>query len=202
MGKTPTAPVATNIDDVQAPSLGTETTDQTVGRSYKRLKLAEVANQLQRATSADLGKEVRHHHSVVAAAKSSNDGGGDDDDTRPGWVDGFKKEFKEEFKDPILMRFAKEANHRTRSDNKTMAEKGLPVALLEVAQIGGPVEVGQTPTLEDLGLDDDFFLTRDNIMALTAQQMDAIYNVYREPAFRDCTIVDRCTAFWCFLCDM
>ena len=198
MVSTPALPANTNVDNLTAPTLGDVVTDQTVGRSYKRLKLAEVANQLQRASSADLGKEVVHHHSVVNSS-----------DTRPGWVDAFKeelkRELKQELKDPIMTRFALESNRRTRSANKVVVEKGMHAVLLEVTKAGGPLEIGQTPSLEDLGLDNDFLLSRDAILGLTSQQLDQIYAVYLEESCRALpgrTTQDRRNAFMHFLCDV
>ena len=194
MVNTPALPANTNVDNLTAPTLDNIVTDQTVGRSYKRLKLAEVANQLQRASSADLGKEVVHHHSVVNSS-----------DTRPGWVDAFKQELKLELKDPIMTRFALESNRRTRSANKVVVEKGMYAVLLEVTKAGGPLEIGQAPSLEDLGLDNDFRLSRDAILGLTSQQLDQIYAVYLEESFRALpgrTTQDRRNAFMHFLCDL
>ena len=194
MVNTPALPANTNVDNLTAPTLDNVVTDQTVGRSYKRLKLAEVANQLQRASSADLGKEVVHHHSVVNSS-----------DTRPGWVDAFKQELKLELKDPIMTRFALESNRRTRSANKVVVENGMHAVLLEVTKAGGPLEIGQAPSLEDLGLDNDFRLSRDAILGLTSQQLDQIYAVYLEESFRALpgrTTQDRRNAFMHFLCDL
>ena len=194
MVNTPALPANTNVDNLTAPTLDNVVTDQTVGRSYKRLKLAEVANQLQRASSADLGKEVVHHHSVVNSS-----------DTRPGWVDAFKQELKLELKDPIMTRFALESNRRTRSANKVVVENGMDAVLLEVTKAGGPLEIGQAPSLEDLGLENDFLLSRDAILGLTSQQLDQIYAVYLEESFRALpgrTTQERRNAFMHFLCDL
>ena len=207
MVNVPIPPVDTLLqNNVAPPDLQGDVTEQTIGRSYKRLKLAETATLLQRGTSADLGKEVVHHHSVVAASHA-----------RPGWVDAFKEELKEELKKelkkelmeeikkeityPIMAILAKESNIRVRAANKTTIQLGGGGALLSVEQVGGSVTVGKQPTPANLGLEEDFILSRESILQLDASQLNAFYNVYKEESFRAGRLGERRQALLRFLCD-
>ena len=173
---TPPVPTDTNIENIPVPQIGDEVDNQAIGRSYKRLKLAETATMLNRATSEQLGKEVAHHHSLVQGT------------ARPAWVETFinelKNELKNEFFYPLMASNARIENRSVRSDNKTVLERGFHAVLLRVEKTGGPVAVGVVPSLEDLELDDDFVLSRQAIDNMDGATMDKFHNVYQDYRLR------------------
>ena len=169
---TPPVPTDTNIENLPVPQIGEEVDNQTIGRSYKRLKLAETATMLGRATSEQLGKEVSHHHSLVQGS------------ARPAWVEAFKNELKNEFFNPMMESNARIENVSVRQGNKAVLARGFPAVFLRVEKAGGPVAVGAVPTLEDLELDENFVLSTEAIDDMDGATMEKFYNVYRDSRLR------------------
>ena len=173
---TPPTPNHPEVNTLVAPELGEEIHYGTVGRSYKRLKIAETATMLGRATTSDLGEEVAHHHSVVQGI------------SRPAWLTDFKNELKNELKNeffnPLMASNARIENRPIREANRVMLEHGKTALLPRVEHSGGPVAIRRVPTMTDFQTNYDFELSSTVINQMETAALDKFYTLYRAPELR------------------